>query len=143
MFALTSRKLSGAAIVTALTLAGPAFALLAASAEPAMALCKYGTPHCVDPHRPELPKVGGAQIPPDGWEDPDCKAFRNCNPGPDNWGDPAARKGPSGTRPGHIGTVLPVRMAPVSSGPGHLTPINTVGVRSFALSGAGMGHGRR
>jgi hypothetical protein len=113
MFSLTSRKRSRAAIVTALTLAGPVCALFAVSADPAIALCKYGTPHCVNPNpRPEPPKVGGAEWPDSGWEDPDCKLFGNCNPGPDNWGDPAARKGRSGMHPGHYGMVQPVYLAP-------------------------------
>jgi hypothetical protein len=112
MFTLTSRKMSRAAIVAALTLAGSAGAFLAASVDPAMALCKYGTPHCAkDPNPPQFPKIGGAQIPPSGWEDPDCKYYGNCNPGPNNWGDPAARKGPSGAQPGRIGTVQSVYMA--------------------------------
>jgi hypothetical protein len=69
MFALASR----AAIAVALTIAGGA--LFAGSAAPAMALCKYGTPHCVDPHRP-LPEV---KVPDDnGWVDPDCKYYGNC-----------------------------------------------------------------
>src|SRR5262245_39904404 len=69
-------------------------------------LCKYGTPHCVNPHVGEkLPKVGGAQIPPDGWQDPDCKYYGNCNTGsPGAWGDPSiSRKAPIGTRPGLTG----------------------------------------
>jgi hypothetical protein len=63
-------------------------------------LCKYGTPHCInkDP-RPKLPDVGGVAFPDSGWEDPDCKYYGNCNPGPDNWGDPAARKGLTGSAP--------------------------------------------
>ena|SRR5690348_10239609 len=71
-------------------------------------LCKYGTKHCVNPNPgPKFPKVGGAQLPPNGWQDPDCKYYGNCNTGgPGDWGDPSAgRKGPSGTRPGHSGTV--------------------------------------
>ena len=50
-----------------------------AGVEPAMALCKYGTPHCVDLHRPSLPSVGGEQIPGPGWRDPDCGYYGNCN----------------------------------------------------------------
>jgi hypothetical protein len=140
MFTLTSRTISRAAIVAVLSLAGAA----AASVDPAMALCKYGTPHCVNPDpRPELPKVGGAEIPPSGWEDPDCKYFNNCNPGPDNWDDPAARKGPSGTQPGHIGIVhVPVGgiKQPGTSG----QPV-TIFARSGFASGfaSSGGHGSR
>jgi hypothetical protein len=75
MLTLTSR--SRAAIVAALTLAGTAFYL--ASAEPALALCKYGTPHCVNPNPgPKLLTVGGVKIPESGWVDPDCKYYGNC-----------------------------------------------------------------
>lgn len=75
MFTITSR--SRAAVMAILTLAGAAF--LAASADPALALCKYGTPHCVNPNPgPKLPSVGGAQIPDSGWVDPDCKYYGNC-----------------------------------------------------------------
>jgi hypothetical protein len=76
MSALTSRSLSGAAIAAGLVLAGTFFT---AGVEPAMALCKYGTPHCVDPHRPSLPSVGGEQIPGSGWVDPDCNYYGNCD----------------------------------------------------------------
>jgi len=68
-----------------------------------MVLCKYGTPHCINNPRPALPEVGGAQWPDSGWEDPDCKYYGNCNPGPDNWGDPAARKRQTGTLRGLTG----------------------------------------
>jgi hypothetical protein len=85
MSALASRKFSRAAIAAALTIA--AGALFAGSAAPAMAECKYGTPHCVDPHRP-LPEV---KVPDDnGWVDPDCKYYGNCLP--DN---KAARRAPT------------------------------------------------
>jgi hypothetical protein len=107
-------KLSGAAIVTALTLVGSACVLFAASTDPALALCKYGTPHCVNPNpRPDPPKAGTASL-PDGTDDPDCGLFNNCglSGDPDNWGDPAAvaRKGSPGTKPGRIGPAQPVHM---------------------------------
>jgi hypothetical protein len=109
------RKLSYAAAATTLTLAGAAFVLLAASAEPAMALCKYGTPHCVNPHPgPAAPKVGGATIPDSGWEDPDCKYYGSCGVGstPENWGDPAAlRKLPLKRPPARYGSAQPVAAA--------------------------------
>jgi hypothetical protein len=79
MFSLVSRKLARAVVMAALTGATPVTAMLTMSASPAEALCKYGTPHCVNPNPgPKLPKVGGAQIPDSGWEDPDCKYFHNC-----------------------------------------------------------------
>jgi hypothetical protein len=78
MFTLTSRNLSRAAVVAGLILAA-AGTFFTAGVEPAMALCKYGTPHCVDPHRPGLPSVGGAQIPGTGWRDPDCGYYGNCD----------------------------------------------------------------
>jgi hypothetical protein len=140
MFRLTSRTISRAAIVAVLTLAGYA----AASVDPAMALCKYGTPHCVNPNpRPEPPKVGGAEIPPSGWEDPDCKYFGNCNPGPDNWGDPAARKGPLGMHPGHIG-ITPVPVGGIKQ-PGSGGQPVTIFARSVGAGGfaSGGGHGGR
>ncbi len=79
MFTLASRKLVRAVVMAGLTIATPATAFLTMSASPAAAECKYGGPHCVNPNPgPKLPKVGGAQIPDSGWEDPDCKYFRMC-----------------------------------------------------------------
>jgi hypothetical protein len=73
MFTLTSQKLTRAAILAGI-LAG-AVTFIAAGVEPAMALCKYGTPHCVNPNPgPTPPKVGGEQIPGSGWVDPDCNS---------------------------------------------------------------------
>ena len=91
MFTLISRKVSRAAIVAALTLAGGA--LFAASGDPAMALCKRGGPHCVPDNSPPAPiKVPGGQIPPDSWNGADdCQFFpgsmcgtaaRRTNPSP-------------------------------------------------------------
>ena len=38
-----------------------------------MVLCKYGTPHCVNPDPgPKAPKVNTNTLPDDGWVDPDC-----------------------------------------------------------------------
>jgi hypothetical protein len=77
MFTRNLRSLSGAALVAGI-LAG-AGSFLTAGVEPAMALCKYGTPHCADPHRPSLPSVGGEKIPGSGWVDPDCQYYGNCD----------------------------------------------------------------
>ena len=76
-------------------------------------MCKYGTPHCVNPNPgPGRPKVGGAKFPDNGWTGSDCKYYGNCNTGtsPQNWGDPTiSRKGPTGTH-GHSGVMRPVHM---------------------------------
>ena len=74
MSTLTSRSIARAAIVAGLILAG-AGTFFTASVEPAMALCKYGTPHCIDKHRPNLPTAGGEKIPGSGWVDPDCESY--------------------------------------------------------------------
>jgi hypothetical protein len=61
--------------------AGASGTFFAASVEPAMALCKYGTPHCVNPYvgAGEL-KRPTVKVPEDnGWVDPDCKYYGNCN----------------------------------------------------------------
>jgi hypothetical protein len=79
MFTLASRRRSRAAIVAVLTLAGVGCALLATGADPAMALCKYGGPNCVNPNPgPKYPTVQGEKIPDSGWVDPDCKYYGNC-----------------------------------------------------------------
>lgn len=80
MFTLTSGKLYRAA---ALILAS-ASAFLIASAGPAMALCRYGSPHCVNPHwnpavleerkSPSIDDAGG------NGQDPDCAYYGNCLP---------------------------------------------------------------
>ena len=71
-----SRRLVMPAL-TALIVMGGFFAV---SSTPAMALCSNGTPHCVNPNPgPQLPKVGGAQIPSSGWHDPECGYYGNCN----------------------------------------------------------------
>jgi hypothetical protein len=75
---LNSRSLCRWAIMALILLAG-AGTFVTAGVEPAMALCKYGTPHCADPHRPTLPSVGGVQFPGSGWVDPDCNHYGNCN----------------------------------------------------------------
>jgi hypothetical protein len=79
MFAFASRNLSRAVLAAGLIAAGAGLSVTA-SVEPAMALCKYGSPHCVNPRPgPKLPTVGGAKIPGSGWVDPDCKYYGNCN----------------------------------------------------------------
>jgi hypothetical protein len=71
------RSLSAAALVAGI-LAG-AGTFFTAGVEPAMALCKYGTPHCIDLHRPSLPSFGGEKIPGSVWVDPDCNYYGNCD----------------------------------------------------------------
>ena len=79
MFTINSRTLSRAAIAAGFAIA-TAGAFLTADADPAMALCKYGTPHCVHQgEHPTVPTSGGAKLPPSGWVDPDCKYFGNCD----------------------------------------------------------------
>jgi hypothetical protein len=98
MFDQTSRKLL-ATLATALTLGGAMSAFLAGSAEPAMALCKYGSPNCIHNGRPTFPTPGGAAIPPSNWEDEDCQQYSSCGFGnPGNWGDPSKRRVPRGIR---------------------------------------------
>jgi len=68
-------------LAAAMIVAGAACAFFGASAEPAFALCKYGTPHCVNPN--PGPKVNG----PNGNKLPDgppgatvdCEQFGDCN----------------------------------------------------------------
>jgi hypothetical protein len=53
-------------------------ALLAAS--PALALCKYGGPHCINKNPgPPLPVVVTTTIPDSNWIDPDCMYYGNCH----------------------------------------------------------------
>lgn len=75
----SSRSLVRAIVVASVTLAAASTLLLTASVEPATALCKYGSPNCVNPHRPDPPKVGGETMPGSGWVDTDCKYYGNCN----------------------------------------------------------------
>ncbi len=103
MFNKISRKLSRAALAMALTLPGAVSALLAGSAEPAMALCKYGGPHCVHGNQ-----GGSAKLPNgDPTTDADCEQYSSCGFGSNgNWGDPAAFRRPIGVQRGRIGTVM-------------------------------------
>ena len=72
-------KLVRAALLTlAVTAAG--FALAGVSAEPAMAMCKYGSGDCVNPD-PNFDYVipEDIRIPEDNWIDPDCEHYGNCH----------------------------------------------------------------
>ena len=77
-----SRRLVMPAL-TALAVIGGLGAFSAVNSTPAMALCKYGTPNCVNPNpgHPTVPMNGGVQIPPSNWHDPECKYYGNCNTG--------------------------------------------------------------
>ena len=77
-------------------------------------LCKYGKGRCSPgPVHPPVAKPPGAKWPSSGWTDPDCKLFGNCNPGSGaSSGGTIARKGSSGTQPGHFGPAQPVGTAP-------------------------------
>lgn len=88
--ALTAHRFSRAAIVAALAGAG---AFFAPGVDPAFALCKYGSPHCVDPHKvPKSVQTGGTKIPDSNWQDQDCKHYNNCQ-------TTAARRTPAGQKP--------------------------------------------
>ena len=67
--------------------------IVSVASEPAMALCKYGTKHCVNPdpgYKP--PKIGGA-TPPEPGDTSECKNFPNmCGSGSNYWGDPSQDK---------------------------------------------------
>ena len=72
-------KLVRAAFLTlAVTAAG--FALATVGADPAMAMCKYGSGQCINPH-PNFDYVvsDDITIPDDNWVDPDCGYYGNCN----------------------------------------------------------------
>jgi hypothetical protein len=79
MFKLTARSLSRAAAL-ALTGAGVSIVLVATAA-PAIALCRYGSPNCVNP-RPnfdyQIEESVSLDSVTDGWTDPDCKYYGNC-----------------------------------------------------------------
>ena len=75
MFKLTSADNFRSSIMIA-----AASILFLASASPAAALCRYGSPNCVNPHRVVVhqaapPTIDGTG---NGWQDPDCKYYGNC-----------------------------------------------------------------
>ena len=56
-----------------------AFALVAT---PALAMCRYGTPHCVNPNPgPKVPKANTALLPDQPPGNEDCKYFNDCDNG--------------------------------------------------------------
>src|SRR5260370_40237570 len=74
MFTLTFRNLSRTAIAAGFVVISTGI-FFTGSVEPAMALCKKGTPHCTPITRQEPPSVNGQQIPGSGWVDPDCENY--------------------------------------------------------------------
>ena len=55
---------------------------LAFVATPALALCKYGSPHCINPNPgPSLPKVNTTRLPDQPPGDEDCAYYGNCDDG--------------------------------------------------------------
>lgn len=51
-------------------------------ATPALALCKYGSPHCVNPHPgPSLPTVNTTRLPDQPPGNEDCMYYGNCDDG--------------------------------------------------------------
>jgi hypothetical protein len=54
----------------------------AVAATPALALCSYGSPHCVNPHPgPKIPKARSAGLPDQPPGNEDCVYYGNCNDG--------------------------------------------------------------
>ena len=134
MSTFTSRKLSRTAFA-ALIVAGGSSAFFAASVEPAMALCKYGTPHCINKFPgPQLPSVGGAKIPDSGWVDPDCKYYGNCNSSEVKG---VAKKTPTGQP--KLPVVAPLKTQTTGS-PARLQSMATMKMPS--MGGVRMGRGR-
>jgi hypothetical protein len=56
--------------------------VLAFGATPAFAICKYGTPHCINPNPgPKIPKINTNRLPDSPPGDDDCKYYGNCDDG--------------------------------------------------------------
>ena len=89
-----SRKLILASSLVALTLI----------TTPAWALCKYGTPHCVNPNPgPKLPQVNTTRLPDGPPGNEDCKYYGNCDDGsPEGTGPDGGPNGGLGF-PGGLG----------------------------------------
>jgi hypothetical protein len=72
-------KIIRAALLVA-AVAASSFTFVGVSAGPAIALCKYGGPHCVNPNPNfdyQMPEL--IYLPEDSWIDPDCKYYGNCH----------------------------------------------------------------
>jgi len=77
MFSFDSRTISRAAAV-ALVSAG---ILVVAGVSPAAALCRYGSPNCVNPNPNfdyQIEEAVRLDSVSDGWTDPDCRFYGNC-----------------------------------------------------------------
>ncbi len=72
---------------------------VALASSPAMAICKYGTPHCIDPNPgPKLPKINTNRLPDSPPGDDDCKYYGNCDDGsPEGTGPDGGPNGGLGT----------------------------------------------
>jgi hypothetical protein len=72
-------KFVRAAFLTlAVTAAG--FTLATVGADSAMAMCKYGSGDCIDPHPNfDFTIADDVYLPEDNWVDPDCEYYGNCN----------------------------------------------------------------
>ncbi len=55
---------------------------LAFVATPALAICKYGSPHCVNPHPgPKIPTINTTRLPDQPPGNDDCQYYGNCDDG--------------------------------------------------------------
>lgn len=86
------------------------------AATPALAICKYGSPHCVNPNPgPKLPVVNTTRLPDGPPGNEDCKYFNSCDDGspegtgPDGGPNGGLGEGGSpaliGGHGGHVGMV--------------------------------------
>ena len=79
MFRFSPRTIARAAAVALAS----ASILVVAGASPAFALCKYGSPNCVNP-RPnfdfQVEETVTLDSVSDGWVDQDCRYYGNCLP---------------------------------------------------------------
>ena len=64
-------------------------------ATPALALCKYGSPHCVNPHPgPSIPTVNTNRLPDGPPGNEDCQYYGNCDDGsPEGTGPDGGQNG--------------------------------------------------
>ena len=88
---------------------------LAFVATPALALCKYGSPHCINPHPgPSLPKLNTTRLPDQPPGNEDCTYYGSCYDGsPDGTGPDGVPNGGLGNggspalTSGHLGQFHP------------------------------------
>lgn len=77
----TTRRIDRRTAAANAALLATGAALLLASIQPALALCKHGGPNCADP-RPQSRyevKVNETRLPDSTWVDPDCAHYGNCS----------------------------------------------------------------